>query len=360
MLLGAVNIPEFLKGENGQLLSGPCRGLGTVSADAVSARGGEAAPPAALSHAAPLAALGGTVPARPRWFSDALAHEPARRWHAVHGARIETLSWGARGKPGLLLLHGKMAHADWWSFIAPFFADTHRVVAPSFGGMGGSDWRGGYSVQTMADEAMAAAEHEGLFDAATPPVLVGHSFGGFVSLVCAQRHGTRLGGVFTLDMPLMSREQRAARARPGLRAFTTRPTRLYASLEAALARFRFAPEQPCDNLYIADHIARTSLKQVRADDGSAAWTWRFDPEVAPLGPGQPAQALREAGCPVAIGWGTDSALVTPPVAAYACELAGAQAPRMAIARARHHVMVDQPLALVDALRELLQRWPPPR
>ncbi len=315
-------------------------------------------PPDSTPIAAPLAALGGASPERPRWFSDALAIEPARRWHQVQGARIETLAWGERGAPGLLLLHGKMAHAAWWSFIAPYFRDTHRVVALSFGGMGGSDWRASYSVQTFAEEAMAVATHEGLFDAPMRPVIVGHSFGGFVSLLCAQQHGSRLGGVFALDMPLMSREQRAARTHPSLRrAFAPRPTRLYPSLAAALARFRFAPEQPCDNLYIADHIARTSLKEVRADDGSAAWTWRFDPQVGPLGPGNPAQALREAACPVAIGWGDESALVTPAVAAYACQLAGPQAPRIQIPAARHHVMVDQPLALVAALRALLQTWP---
>jgi pimeloyl-ACP methyl ester carboxylesterase len=308
--------------------------------------------------AAPLASLGGATPACPRWFSDALALAPARGWHTVQGARIETLAWGERGRAGLLLLHGKMAHAQWWSFIAPFFATTHRVVALSFGGMGGSDWRASYSVSTMADEAMVVSEREGLFDGPVAPLIVGHSFGGFVSLLCAQQHGERLGGVFTLDMPLMSREQRAARARPSIRdAFAPRPTKRYPSLAAALARFRFAPEQPCENLYIVDHIARTSLKEVRADDGSPAWTWRFDPHVAPLGPGNPAQALREARCPVAIGWGCESALVTPPVAAYMGELAGHHAPRIAIPAARHHVMVDQPLALVSALRALLQTWP---
>ncbi|HSW23622.1 MAG TPA: alpha/beta hydrolase, partial [Burkholderiaceae bacterium] len=56
-------------------------------------------------------------------------------------------------------------------------------------------------------------------------------------------------------------------------------------------------------------------------------------------------------------WGRESALVTPAVAAYACELAGAHAPRIEIPGARHHVMVDQPLALVSALRTLLQTWP---
>ena len=308
--------------------------------------------------APPLSGLHGAAPPQPRWFADALAHEPQCVWPVVRGARIETLAWGERGAPGLLLLHGKMAHARWWSFIAPWFAATHRVVAPSFSGMGGSDWRDAYSAHTMADEAMAAADAAGLFDAARRPVVVGHSFGGFVSLLCAQRHGARLGGVFTLDMPLMSREQRLARARPGLRqAIAQRPTKHYPTLAAALARFRFAPEQPCENLYIADHIARTSLRQVSARDGSAAWTWRFDPKVAPVGPGDAAQALREAACPVAIGWGADSALVTPEVAQYSCSLAGPAAPRIEIPAARHHVMVDQPLALVSALRALLQTWP---
>jgi pimeloyl-ACP methyl ester carboxylesterase len=315
--------------------------------------------PHVAAIAPPLAALHGDVPPQPHWFAAALAHQPEVSWHDVHGARIEALAWGERGAPGLLLLHGKMAHAHWWSFIAPFFAATHRVVALSFSGMGGSDWREAYAAPLMAEEAMAVAQACGLFDAPRPPVVVGHSFGGFVSLLCAQQHGARLAGVITLDMPLMSREQRQARTRPGLRqAIALRPTRLYPTLAAALARFRFAPEQPCENLYIADHIARTSLRQVESTDGAGqAWTWRFDPKVAPVGPGDAARALAQAACPMAVGWGADSALVTPEVARYVCELAGPAAPRIEIPAARHHVMVDQPLALVAALRALLQVWP---
>ncbi len=250
-----------------------------------------------------------------------------------------------------------MARADWWSFIAAFFAATHRVVALSWAGMGGSRWREQYSVETMSDEAMTVALATGLFESERKPVLVTHSFGAFASLLCAQRHGVRLGGVLTLDMPLLSRAQREARRGPTLRSvFAQRPTRVYPSLTDALARFRFAPEQPCENLFIADHIARTSLKEVPLIDGMCR-TWRFDPRVSQMHPGDPARSLFGAVCPVAMAWGADSALVTPEVAAHGLSVAAPGTPRIAIPGARHHLMVDQPLALVSALRGLLQAWP---
>lgn len=316
----------------------------------------------------PLAALHGREPERPRWFSEALGHAPERSFHEVLGAPIEALSWGEVGRPGLLLMHGKMAHADWWSFIAPFFARSHRVTALSFGGMGGSGWRATYDIATMAQEALAVAHATGLHAGGHAPVAVGHSFGGFVGLQLAHSRGNELGGLVIIDTPLMSREQRAARRHPSLRdAFVPRPTRVHADLGQALARFRFAPPQPCENVFIADHIARTSLKPAPleaaaagGDAGPMGWTWRFDPHVGGIHPGDPARSLREAGCPVALLWGAESALVLPEVAAYMASLAPAGTPLIEIPGARHHVMVDQPLALVSALRALLAAWPPAR
>jgi len=89
-------------------------------------------------HMAPLAAFHGQRPPAPAWFEAALAHEPERTFVEVEGAKVEVLAWGKRGLPGLMFLHGGAAHADWWSFIAPFFAATRRVVASSFTGMGRS------------------------------------------------------------------------------------------------------------------------------------------------------------------------------------------------------------------------------
>ena len=91
---------------------------------------------------APLAAYHGQKPAAPAWFDEAIAHEPERTFVEVEGAKIEVLAWGERGKPGLMFLHGGAAHADWWSFIAPFFAaraasrgaDLHRHGALGLAG----------------------------------------------------------------------------------------------------------------------------------------------------------------------------------------------------------------------------------
>jgi pimeloyl-ACP methyl ester carboxylesterase len=313
-----------------------------------------------VKEAGLLVALEGRRPAAPAWFDAAIAHAPARSSVAVAGTPIELLAWGERGLPGLLLVHGKMAHADWWTFIAPFFAATHRVAALSFAGMGGSGWRERYSVETMADEVMAAAEAAGLFDAPAKPLVVAHSFGAFAALICAERHGARLAGVVTIDMPLLSREQREARPARGVRGvIAARPTRIYPTLEAALARFRFAPEQPCENLHIADHIARGSLRQVPLPDGGGlGWTWRFDPQVAEIHPGRPIVSARASACPIAVCWGADSVLVDPAVAAHVRSVMPPGTPQLEIPAARHHVMVDQPLALVAALRGLFGAWPP--
>ena len=122
------------------------------------------------------------LPPRAAWFAEAIAHEPERSTFEVEGAQIELLTWGERGKPGLLFLHGNAAHADWWSFIAPQFADTHRCAAISWSGMGRSDWRAAYNIPTFAREAIAAIEVAGLAASGMPPVVVAHSFGGFPTL----------------------------------------------------------------------------------------------------------------------------------------------------------------------------------
>src|SRR5580698_7795283 len=84
-----------------------------------------------------LARFGGERPPAETWFHEALAIEPERSQFDLQGATIELLTWGRIGDPGLLFLHGGGAHADWWSFIAPFFHERFRCAAFSWSGMGG-------------------------------------------------------------------------------------------------------------------------------------------------------------------------------------------------------------------------------
>jgi pimeloyl-ACP methyl ester carboxylesterase len=301
---------------------------------------------------APLAHLYGAKPPAPAWFDAAFARAPERRFVEIQGAKIESLSWGERGKPGLLFLHGNGAHADWWSFVAPFFVETHRVAALSWSGMGGSDHRKRYSLETFIAEAFGVAEAEGLFEGPDKPVFVAHSFGGFPLMGCAARHGDRLRAAVMVDTPVRTPEQEAERRKSRPPNATNRPHKVYPTIEAALARFRFAPEQPCETLYIADFIARTSLRQVEG-----GWTWKFDPYLwSDFSIGERGPLLSAVTCPFALMWGDRSVLMPPDVVDYMAATAPADAPKIVIPDAAHHVMIDQPLAFVSALRGLLAGW----
>ena len=302
----------------------------------------------------PLAAFGGRMPEAPAWFHDALADVPERSSVTVQGAPIETLTWGRRGDPGLLLLHGNGAHADWFSFVAPQLKAGRRVVALSFSGMGGSGWRTQYSVAQWADEALAVAVAAGLFEAAVLPSVAAHSFGGFPLMNLACRHGERLARAIIMDTPL--RPPPGIDARRRHRAENLRSARVYDSEAEALMRFRFLPPQGCEYPFVADVIARRGLKQVVGPQGQPGWVWRFDPFLfRHFDFGRPYRDLKQARCPVTLVRGGRSRLVTPELMAHAMALAPPGTPMLALADADHHLMVDQPQALARLLDGLVSR-----
>ena len=294
----------------------------------------------------------GARPPSPAWFDAALAQTPQRTIVPVEGAGVEALAWGRPEDPGLLLLHGFAANADWWSFIAPFLATGRRVVALSFSGMGGSDWRDAYSMDQHMREVLAVAEAHHLFAGGRRPLLAGHSYGSFIARLLGADHGDRLEGVVLVDGPLSrTRGDRAPRLGGGVH-------RVYPSFEAALARFRFVPAQTCENLYIADHIARASLKPATGPDGTEGWTWRFDGELRSKAASAPlTRLIRPLGCPSALIFGERSLLMTPQRLEFMQEITAPGTPWITVPDAGHHLMADQPLALVAALRGLLSAWP---
>jgi pimeloyl-ACP methyl ester carboxylesterase len=317
---------------------------------------------------APLAIYRGEPPASPQWFKDAIAHEPERVFVESLGSKLEVLTWGEVGKPGLLFVHGNSAHADWWSFIAPFFAEHYRVASMSLAGMGASDWREKYSFTDFAEDAEAVARATGLYEGGRKPTYIGHSFGGGQVFFAAVRNPERMHAAIMVDTGFGPPPEELAKRQAQMEAIRNiptvdRPSRVYATLEEALGRFRLMPPQPAGNAYIADFIARKSLKKVPLPDGKGeGWTWRFDPNMwakldreRAMG-GDPTQAVKVT-TPMVHIYGAKSRIVEH-------RKSGAPSPfppgliEIEIPDAHHHIMIDQPLALVAALRALLAAWPP--
>ncbi len=298
----------------------------------------------------PLAQFEGEKPPAPAWFQTCLDAPFDTGEVQVSGAKICYKAWGDVENPGLILVHGGVAHKGWWDFIAPWFARHRRVVAMDLAGMGDSDWRDVYDMPLYADEVLAAAEAGGAFTHKRKPVLAGHSFGGFVTLGSAVRHGSRYERAIVIDSPVRPADKQRRTAPP------SRGGRIYDSRKEILGRFRLLPDQDCENLFLLDHIASEAMKEVPKADGTMGWEWKFDPNLwtkMHYDMRAAVETISEFTCPVALIRGENSALVTDDVWSYMCKAFPGQTPRFSIPEARHHVMLDQPLALVSALRALI-------
>ena len=286
----------------------------------------------------------------PAWFKGALAAPVEQGFVEVEGCPIHTLRWGERGRPGLLLVHGGAAHAQWWSFLAPLLAAQgpwhYDVLALDLSGHGESGRRERYHTTIWAREVVAAAA-DARFPG--PPVVIGHSMGGMVAIVAAALFGEQLAGAIIVDSPVRRQSPETEEAKQG-RSF--KQPGVYPDAATAQRHFRLIPAQPCANDFILEHIARTSLKQT-----SEGWTWKFDPRVfADLSQDEMSDHLRGVRCRVALLRGEFSTVVPPETADYMFELLDRAAPVVEIPQAYHHLLLDQPLAFVAAVRALLADW----
>ncbi|MET0189418.1 MAG: alpha/beta hydrolase [Pseudonocardia sediminis] len=292
-----------------------------------------------------------STPARsaPAWFTEALATPADTGEVEVAGVAIGYRAWGARrsdGAPGrgLVLVHGGGAHSRWWDHVGPLLVQgRRRVVALDLSGHGDSGRAQDYRLDRWADEVVAVARHAG---AGERPTVIGHSMGGFVALTAALRHGHDLTGVMAVDSPVRERspEELAARQQ---RAFG--PMRVYPDRETALSHFRTVPEQEGDLPYVLDHVAGHSVREV-----AGGWSWKFDRGIFSglgLTPGE----LDSVACRVAL-FRAEYGLVPADMGEMVVDLMGRAAPLVEIPGAAHHVMMDQPLALVTGLRTMLADW----
>jgi pimeloyl-ACP methyl ester carboxylesterase len=287
-------------------------------------------------------------PDAPAWFARALSVPAEDRTVEVDGATIHYVAWGARDRRGLLFVHGGGAHAHWWTHIAAPFAPDFRVVALDLSGHGDSAWRSQYSLERWAAEVMAVAADAGIDG---PPVIVGHSMGGFVTIATAALHSRDLAGVVVVDSPVVAPDPEVGVARAG-QAFGV--PKVYGTAEEALDRFRTVPAQERYLPYVMHHVARRSLRQV-----VGGWSWKFDHNLFNAFSGSIRAValpyLPQVRCRFAL-LRAEHGLVTPDIGDSMYEMLGRRAPVVELPASGHHPMLDEPLVLATAIRTLLADW----
>lgn len=275
------------------------------------------------------------------------ACERARhRTFAVGGLRLHALEWGEAGQPGLCLLHGGAAHAHWFDGVAGAFADRFHVVALDQRGHGESQWAvpPAYATEDFAADLAGIADQLG-WDRF---VVMGHSMGGHNAMSFAAWHPRRVRGLVIVDSRPALPPERLERMHERGR----RPARRHATLEAAVTSFRLLPRDTMADPALLAHLGRVG--SVERDGG---WVRRFDPAANERR--KPVDAwllVEQITAPTLVLRGELSPLFTPEMAERLRDaIPGA---RLAvIPRAYHHITLDAPDAVVEALDTFLPSLP---
>ena len=294
----------------------------------------------------------------PEWFEQALSVPRQEGWAESGGCRVHYFCWGDPANPGILMLHGFLAHARCFGFIAPLLARDHYVVAYDFSGMGDSGVRESYPDDVRLQELMDVARHTGMMESGHKPTIIAHSYGGGIGLLAMEEFHEQFKRLVMCDLMTLRPERlakhREQRGEPPSDA-AKRPNRVYPDYETAKGRFVLSPPQKVNEPYLFDYMAYHSLKRV---DGG--WSWKFDPSVfhrsADLDERLRKQGQRIADAPgdIVIVYGEESELFDADSADYVVECGGGHIPMIGIPDARHHLMLDQPIAFLGVLSALVK------
>ena len=246
--------------------------------------------------------------------------EPTQHFFQSQRLRLSYWEWGSADRPPLLLLHGGRDHARQWDRVAEAFAAEYHVLALDLRGHGDSDWdpAGAYGVAENMLDLVRLLEIAG-----EPAVVLGHSYGGQITLATAATYPEHFTKVAVIEgtssvTPLGYTDEMG----PGwlrrwgdlMREFEQEGNqRVYPSVEAAAQRMREAnPRLP------ADLVPMIAGYAVRPAEGG--FVWKFDTWVH----GRTSMAIRRAelphfwsaiACPVLLFYGTDSRAAQAPAEA---------------------------------------------
>ena len=289
------------------------------------------------------------IDSHPEWFTDALAVAKEQKSIEVEGNNVFYQKWGDGSKPGMVLVHGSGSHSHWWDFIAPLLLDDFQVSAIDLSGMGDSGHREDYSPELYGKEILSVAEDSGFFEVGNP-IICGHSMGGFMSATAGYISDKEIGGIIMVDSPIRPPTyDYSTHVRSGpIRRIKTYPTK-----ESILERFRLTPEQECENEFLVEYIAEWSIKE--ANNG---YQWKFDDTIFDkLGFSHMLRNIAfELDCKLGVIYGTESNMMTDEILNFIKENVPSGTPMIPIKKAAHHVLLDQPLELAEAIKGVARNW----
>jgi pimeloyl-ACP methyl ester carboxylesterase len=282
----------------------------------------------------------------PAWLRRSLAQPGISGYVDIDGNPIHYLGWDwdCRERPALLLVHGFRAHAHWWSFIAPLLLPEYRVAAIDLSGMGDSGHRQSYDDMTSARDIIGFIRHFGL----APAMVIAHSYGGAQLMRAAAAEPRLFARAILVDVYFNFPDQlEEPVVFPPTDVLPIRESR-----DDLLSRFRLDPPQPCpiEDLvrYIAFHSARES-----ADPAPQGWHWKFDPKLTNHEYRDGPALLEKVRTRVDYIHGEKSILAKGNRAHRIMRSLRNPGRLHTMPGGHHHLMLDQPLELVAALRELL-------
>jgi pimeloyl-ACP methyl ester carboxylesterase len=242
------------------------------------------------------------------------------------------------------MLHGNHAHAHWFQFIGAMLSHKYHFVVMSFSGMGESDWRSSYERDTFVEDVWGVVNATDMKD----PIVVGHSFGGMVSLATGAKYGEFMKGLLLVDFVVYPPEQHEEwfQNRP-----KSRPPQIRENKEDFTKRFRLMPPQECVNQYLIDFISDRSIR--KTEDG---WSWTFDPstyDTLRVGADH-ADMLANLKCPVGFFYGENTVEFNSKSGVSGMkDLMPQGSPIVALENAQHHLMLDRPKDFVLELEKLI-------
>ena len=276
------------------------------------------------------------------------------RIEAESGVFLSILDWGPqppqtdRAQPAtdapaaqdapVVLLHGGGANAHWWDHLAAPLARRHRVLSFDFRGHGDSSYPEQTRVGAFSDDLEAVLRWLGRSDV----VLIGHSLGAAVAL----DHASRFPETRGLVLVDLARGTGTAPRRRARLALSFRRT--YRSREEAIARFQFLPESAHATEALREYVARHSV----LEEPDGRFGYKFDPAWFAL-PSRPRPNLADIQAPTLLVRGSESELLSESAAEeFIDQIAGGRC--ATIARSGHHILIDQPEALLTEVEHFLE------